>query len=101
MPKMLKGVKRAEFCQMIVKSTATMFASMVNPKYRGANFKFTPENISRMAFTGFFACGYNSDDRIKLYDGLPDTMTLEEFWKKESMQYASELLDHSGLLEKE
>lgn len=97
-PKTLKGIKRAEFCQMIIKTTAGIFASMLNPEFVGPNWKFTPENITKLTFTGFYACGYDKNDLIQLYPGLPDTMTLEKFWEKESLQYAKELIEHAGLL---
>jgi len=96
-PKTLKGVKRAEFCQMIVKTTARIFATMLNPGFVGPNWKFTPENITRLTWTGFYACGYDKNDLIVLYPGLPDTLTLEKFWEQESRKYAKELIEHSGL----
>ena len=95
-PKTIKGVERTNFCQMIVKSTATNFAMMINMKNRGANFKFTPEHVTNLTWTGFFAGGYDKNDLIKLYDGLPNKMTLEKFWEKESLQYATELIEHAG-----
>ena len=69
-PKTIKGVERTNFCQMIVKSTATNFAMMINMKNRGANFKFTPEHVTNLTWTGFFAGGYDKNDLIKLYDGI-------------------------------
>lgn len=97
MPKTLTGTKRAEFYQMIVKSTATIFASMINPKFRGANWKFTPENITRLTWTGFFAQGYDENDLIQEYPDFPETITLKECWEKESLEYARQLIEHAGL----
>lgn len=101
MPKTLTGVKRAEFCQMVIKSTATMFAIMVNPENQGPKFKFTPKRLAELSFSsGFFATGYSKNDQINEYS-YPSQISLEEFWLKYSEQFAEQLLNHSGLLETE
>lgn len=97
-PKIYKGEKREKLCKMIVISTASSFSIMVNPDNRGPNFKFTPKNISNMSLDGLVAGGYKGTDLVLEYPDFDETITLKDFWLKESEIFAESLIKHSGLV---
>ena len=105
MQEKVKNVPRSktqQFCNAITGCTAIAFASMLNAKYRGANYKHTPEHIASIAFClGFYPMGYFDEARIFPYKGLSTSYGAKEYWMRESQRFAATLLVKAGMMEEE
>jgi hypothetical protein len=90
--KIISDAEKALLSLLLVQSTSRMFAINANPNNRGANFKFTAKGLAELSYTYGLYPRFNSNDRVLLYDNLPDTMSVGEFWMKHSEFWAEQLI---------
>lgn len=104
MKEKVKNVPRSktqQFYNAIISCTAIAFASMLNEKYRGPNYKHTPEHIASISFClGFYLMGYFDEARVFPYKGLSTSYGAKEYWMRESRRFANDLLVEAGMKEK-
>lgn len=104
--KIIKGVNRANFYQMIIKSTAGSFASIIGMVRNDPSLenKISVDWIVRLTNSfGFRSTLIQMDleetDMLHPYPGLSKRVTLKDEWDTQSRSYAKELLWHSGYRE--
>lgn len=100
MGKIIKGRRLDKLNLQIHACTAGIFADMLNPKMRGPNFRFTPEEIANMSFTfGYYPSGYSLTDKVLQYEGLSDLCPIEQYWKENANFLADRLIKGAGINE--
>lgn len=90
--KIISDADRALLSLLLVQSTSRMFAINVNPNNRGSGFKFTAKSLAELSYSYGLYPRFNSNDRVLLYDNLPDTMSVGDFWMKHSESWAEQLI---------
>jgi hypothetical protein len=98
-PKIIRGRLLDNLNMQIHASTAGLFADMLNPKIRGSNFRFTPQEFSEMSFSfGFYPGGYSTRDMVKRYEH-ENPIPIETYWKDMAFALAKRLIDGAGINE--
>lgn len=96
--KVIRGKTLIELDYMIYRSTAGLFATMLNPDMRGPNFKFISTELARMSFNfGFNATQFSEKDQIQKYSFDKTYISIEVYWKTLAETIAQHLITSSGI----